>query len=250
MKNYKFPNPIQLAAIGCALLLPGMLSAETAPLVADAHINPGSGLNFGVAPALNLGGAGGSQALLRFDLGNVSGAGSALASATLRVYVNSVSVAGTVDLSAANIAWTESSVSGTSGIAAGASIQAGIPVTSSQTYITFDVTNQVRTWLNGAPNTGFLLAAGGGSAAVLDSKESVGTSHPATLEVVFFGCARLNRPRRTRRCAWRSRCPRRGWRHRPDRAHRTGRSYWRNRTRRRDRSGGNHRPHWCDRPRG
>ena len=194
MKNYKFPNPIQLAAIGCALLLPGMLSAETAPLVADAHINPGSGLNFGVAPALNLGGAGGSQALLRFDLGNVSGAGSALASATLRVYVNSVSVAGTVDLSAANIAWTESSVSGTSGIAAGASIQAGIPVTSSQTYITFDVTNQVRTWLNGAPNTGFLLAAGGGSAAVLDSKESVGTSHPATLEVVFSGAPGLTGP--------------------------------------------------------
>ena len=54
MKNNKFSNPIQLAAIGCALLLPVMLSAETAPLVGDAHVNPGSGLNFGALPTTQL----------------------------------------------------------------------------------------------------------------------------------------------------------------------------------------------------
>jgi hypothetical protein len=191
MKNNKFSNPLQLAAIGAALLLPGMLSAETAPLVGDAHVTPGSALNFGGLPTLNLGGAGGSQGLLLFDLAHVSGTGPALAWARLRIYVNSVSVAGALDLSAANIAWTESSVSGTSGIAAGAPVQAGIPVTSPQTYITLDVTNQVRSWLNGAPNTGFFLAASGGTTAFLDSKESVSTSHPATLEVVFSGAPGL-----------------------------------------------------------
>ena len=65
MKNNKFSNPIQLAAIGCALLLPAMLW-PTAPLVGDAHINPGSGLNFGALPTVNLGGASGSQGLLLF----------------------------------------------------------------------------------------------------------------------------------------------------------------------------------------
>jgi len=114
MKNNRFSNPIQLAAIGCALLLPVMLSAETAPLVGDAHINPGSGLNFGALPTLNLGGASGSQGLLLFDLTHMSGTGTALAWARLRVYVNSVSVAGAVDLSAANAVWAESSVNGTS----------------------------------------------------------------------------------------------------------------------------------------
>ena len=191
MKNNKFSNPIQLAAIGCALLLPVMLSAETAPLVGDAHINPGSGLNFGALPTINVGGASGSQGLLLFDLSHVSGTGPALAWARLRVYVNSVSVAGAVDLSAANAAWTESSVSGTSGIAAGAPVQAGIPVSSPQTYITLDVTNQVRSWLNGAPNNGFFLAASGGTTVFLDSKESTSTSHPATLEVVFSGAPGL-----------------------------------------------------------
>jgi hypothetical protein len=187
MKNNKFSNPTRLAAIGCALFLPVMLSAETAPLVGDAHINPGSGLNFGALPTLNVGGANSSQGLLLFDLSHVSGTGPTLAWARLRIYVNSVSVAGAVDLSAANTAWTESSVSGTSGISAGAPVQAGIAVSAPQSYITLDVTNQVRSWLNGAPNNGFFLAANGGTSVFLDSKESTSTSHPATLEVVFSG---------------------------------------------------------------
>lgn len=191
MKNNKFSNPIQLAVIGCALFLPVILSAETAPLVGDAHINPGSGLNFGALPTINVGGAAGSQGLLQFDLSHLSGTGPSLAWARLRVYVNSVTVAGALDLSAANIAWTESSVSGASGIAAGAPVQAGIPITSPQTYITLDVTNQVRSWLNGAPNTGFFLAANGATTVFLDSKESTSTSHPATLEVVFSGAPGL-----------------------------------------------------------
>ena len=191
MKNNRFSNPIQLAAIGCALLLPAMLLAETAPLVGDAHINPGSGLNFGALPTINLGGASGSQGLLLFDLTHMSGTGTALAWARLRVYVNTVSVAGAVDVSAANAAWAESSVNGTSGIAAGAPVQAGIPVSGPQTYITLDVTNQVRSWLNGAPNNGFFLAASGGTTIFLDSKENTATSHPATLEVVFSGAPGL-----------------------------------------------------------
>ena len=60
-----------------------------------------------------------------------------------------------------------------------------------QTYITLDVTNQVRSWLNGAPNNGFFLAASGGTTVFLDSKESTSTSHPATLEVVFSGAPGL-----------------------------------------------------------
>src|SRR5215475_12784342 len=122
MKNNRFSNFVRLAGIGCALLLPLLLPAETAPLVGDTHINPGSGLNFGALPTVNLGGANGSQGLLQFDLGHVSGTGSTLAWARLRIYVNSVSVPGGLDISAGNNTWAESSVSGTSGISAGAPI--------------------------------------------------------------------------------------------------------------------------------
>lgn len=190
MKNTRFSNTIRLAAISGAMLLPAMLSAETAPLAGDAHINPGSSLNFGTLPTVNVGGANGSQGLFLFDLSTVSGSGPALSWARLRVYVNSVTAAGAVDLSAANAPWAESSVTGLSGLGAGAPVQSGIAVSTSQVYITLDVTNQVRAWLNGAPNNGFFLAANPSSTTVFfDSKESSSTSHPATLELVFSGTA-------------------------------------------------------------
>jgi hypothetical protein len=193
MKNNKFSKTIRLAAAGCGLLLPVMLSAENGPLAGDASINPGSGLNFGALPTINVGGASGSQGLIQFDLSQVSGTGATLAWARLRLFVNTVGAAGAVDLSAASGSWAESTVTGNSGIAAGAPVQSGIAVGVAKVYITVDVTSQVRSWLNGAPNNGFFLAANPSSTSVFfDSKESSSTSHPATLELVFGGTNGVN----------------------------------------------------------
>ena len=186
MRKLTFLKATRLAA-GCAFLLPILASADTAPLVGDAFVNPGSAANYGGLTTINVGGASGSQGLLLFDLSSFSGG--TVAWARLRVYVGQVSVAGTVDLGTANGAWSEATVNGTSGIGVGSAI--GSAAIASPAYLTFDVTGTVAAWL-AAPGTnhGFILTPDAGTPGVtvyFDSKESVATSHPATLEVVLVG---------------------------------------------------------------
>ena len=185
MKTSRFSNTIRLAA-SFALVLPVILSAQTAPLGGDTFINPGGASNYGGLPTINIGGTANSEGLLVFDLSQVAGA--PVAWARLRLFVNQVNTPGTVDLYSASAAWTEASVNGTSGIGPGTLLQAGIPISTARSYVTLDVTDQVRSWASGSPNTGFLIVANPGTTEIfLDSKENVGTSHAATLEVVLGG---------------------------------------------------------------
>lgn len=175
----------RLVGVSCALLLPTLVSADTAPLVGDTYINPGVGSNFGGLPAINVGGTG-SQGLLSFDVTGIPG-GSTVTWARLRFYVNSVTTSGSVDLYAASAAWSESTVTGTSGVTPGTLLQAGVAI-SGPGYVTVDVTARVQSWVNGSPNTGFLINANPGTTALfIDTKENVATSHPATLEIVLVG---------------------------------------------------------------
>src|SRR3977135_4453396 len=103
----------RLAGVGCALLLPILALGDTAPLQSDAYINPGNGSNFGGLPGINAGGVAGSQGLLLFDVSGIP-AGSAIASATLRFYVNSASVTGALDGFAGTGPWSEAHVTGQS----------------------------------------------------------------------------------------------------------------------------------------
>jgi hypothetical protein len=189
MKRQIFSSTIRLAAVGCFLLLEVTMWADTAPVAADAFINPGSALTFGGLPTLNIGGAPRSQGLLRFDLSQLSSSsGSSVAWARLRFYVGTVTVAGSVDLSLANASWSEATVSGVGGPGAGGLV-ASIPI-SSTGYITVDVTTQLVAWLTATPNNGLIITANPVSTAVfIDSKESVSTSHGPSLEVVFTGPA-------------------------------------------------------------
>ena len=123
MKRERYSYTMQLAAVGCALLLPLIARADTAPLAADAYINPGSALAFGGLPTLNIGGATNSQGLIQFDLTQWVGIpGSKVASARLHFYVNKVTAAGAVDIALANAAWIEATVSGVGGPAPGAPV--------------------------------------------------------------------------------------------------------------------------------
>jgi len=192
MKPHTFSNAIRIGAFLSALSLPALVWADTAPLAGDTFINTGSGLNFGGLPTLNVGGGTSSQSLVLFDLTKLPAGttGSSVTSAILRLYVNKVTVPGAIDLSAANAPWSELSVNGTTPPvpAAGSPVQLGIPVSVANEYITVDVTSQVRAWLNGIPNDGFIITANPPSTTVyFDSKESVSTSHPATLEILLTG---------------------------------------------------------------
>lgn len=186
MTRQQFSRTMRLASAGCVLLFPGMALAQTAPIAGDAFIVPGDGTNYGNLPTINVGGTANSQGLLVFDLSQFTG--STVAWARLRLFVNQVNTPGSVDLYSANSAWTEGSVNGTSGIAAGTLLQSGIPISTAKTYVTLDVTNQVRSWATGGTNTGFLIVANPGTTEVFfDSKESASTSHAAVLEVVLSG---------------------------------------------------------------
>ncbi len=187
MRKPTFTKLFRLVGVGCALLLPILVWADTAPLVGDAYINPGDGSNYGGLPVINVGGAG-SQGLLLFDVSGIP-VGSGVTYARLRFYVDSVVTAGAVDLYTASSAWSEASVSGTSGVGPGSLVAGGITV-AGPGYVTVDVTAQAQLWINGAANTGFLLNANPGTTSiVIDSKENVATSHPAVLEIVLVGPA-------------------------------------------------------------
>jgi hypothetical protein len=191
MRRQNFANAFRIAIAGCALLLPLMGYADTAPLAGDAHITVGNGSNFGALPTVNIGGVTNSQGLFRFDLTTLP-AGGTVVSATLRVFVNKVTTGGGIDVSAATAPWSESSVNGTTPPvpSPGTPIQTGIPVTVSGIYVTVDVTAQVQTWLNGSPNDGFIVTANPAATSIsIDSKENAATSHPATLDVLLSGAA-------------------------------------------------------------
>lgn len=186
MKRQKFSQTMQVALFANVFLLPGLALAQSAPLAGDAFIHPGDASNYGGLPTINIGGASNSQGLLMFDLSQFTG--SHVAWARLRLFAGQINTPGSVDLYAANAAWAEGSVTGTSGISAGPPLASGIPIVTAKGYVTLDVTAQVQSWVAGSTNTGFLIVANPSTTEVFfDSKESSSTSHPATLEVVLGG---------------------------------------------------------------
>jgi len=200
MNPQPWSNTIRVVAIGFALLLPMAVSADTAPLTADAYVIPGNGANFGAHPLIAVSGVGsGAQGLLLFDLSKLPAGttGSSVSRATLRLYVNTVSATGSINISAANGSWTESGVNGSSNTpSVGAAVASGISVTTANTYTTVDATAQVQAWLNlSTTNNGFILTANDGAVQVFfDSKENTNTSHPATLEILLVGPAGATGP--------------------------------------------------------
>src|ERR1017187_5408589 len=100
--RHRFSHIARCAAACCLFLLPAMGWAQTAPLAADAFINPGSALNYGGAATIGVGGAPASQGLLLFDLSGLPGPVSSVAWARLRFYVDKATTAGAVDIAVAN----------------------------------------------------------------------------------------------------------------------------------------------------
>lgn len=176
--------------IGCLALAQVALQADEVPLTGDAFFNPGSGTNFGATPAVNVGGVPGSEGLLQFDLTKLPAGTTAsqISMATLRLFVTRVGAPGSVDIFAAGSAWSEPAVTGLNAPSIGALVAASVPVNTAGTYLVLDVTNQVKAWVNGSPNNGFLIVANPSATFVFfDSKESSSTSHSAVLDVILTG---------------------------------------------------------------
>ena len=181
---------IRALAAFCLLLAIGWADQS---VVGDAFFAPGNATNFGATPSVNVGGPSGFQGLLQFDLSTLPPGTTAanVSSASLRLFVSRIGTAGTIDIYSAASPWTESTVNGTAGFPAPLSLLAGsVSVSVAGTYLSIPVTNQVKRWLTGDANNGFLLIANPSTTLVFfDSKESGSTSHPAVLEVSLLGTA-------------------------------------------------------------
>jgi hypothetical protein len=175
----------------CGLaLLPTAVVAQSVPLVQDTYVVPGSAGNYGVAATINVGGAGTEESLVQFDLTTLPAGttASGVAKATLILYVSKLTTAGTVSISAANGAWTESGVNGTNAPTAGAAVASGVALNTQGTFLYVDATAAVQAWLTTpSSNNGFIVTPGGGVQVSFDSKESTTTSHPAVLQITLVG---------------------------------------------------------------
>ncbi len=110
--------------------------------------------------------------------------------ATLKLYVNTVTKAGSFNVDYVNGAWSEGKIDASNAPALGAAIASTVNVTTADKnqYILVDVTSAVQAWLNGSEtNNGLALAANSSFNATFDSKENTTTSHPPELDIAFAG---------------------------------------------------------------
>jgi hypothetical protein len=147
--------------------------------------------NYGKAITLDV--AGSTQtAYITFDLTSIPSGytGSSVAKASLKLYVNTVTTAGSFNVDYVNGSWTEATIDASNAPPPGATIAASVPLVKAQAldYVVIDITPAVQAWLNGTePNYGIALVANSTFAATFDSKESKTQSHPPELDLVFAG---------------------------------------------------------------
>ena len=157
----------------------------------DAYIdNTKPTTNFG--KAVTLGVVSSSQTtFIAFDLSSIPAGytGSSIAQATLKLYVSSVTTAGSFNVDLVNGSWAEATLNANNAPALGSTIAASVPLTKSQAkdYILIDITPALQDWLNGTPNDGIALVANSPLAAAFESKENIKEGHNAELDVVFAG---------------------------------------------------------------
>lgn len=167
----------------------GAVWAVDAVPAADTHISaslPAS--NFGALPTLNVGG--GSQALLRFDLGTLPAGLTAakLQKASLVLYINRVGTPGAIEAQTVYSPWTEMGATAASPpTTSGAGSVPAVPVSAAGQYLAIDVTAQVRQWITSpGSNHGFALVPAVSAPATVvffDSKENTATGHVARLDL-------------------------------------------------------------------
>src|SRR4029077_19905674 len=115
---------------------------------------------------------------IQFDLSSIP-SGASVSQATLKLYVNSVTVAGSFNVNFVNGTWSESTITSSNAPPQGNTIASGVAVTTAQKneYLLINVTSAVQAWLDGSQsNDGLALVANSTFNPTFDSKENTGTS--------------------------------------------------------------------------
>jgi hypothetical protein len=191
MKN--LTAQLRFGSLLSLILLAWMTTATTAyaqitPL-GDSFTNTADPTtNFGATTLLDVDGA--TQiTYIQFNLASIPTTAS-VSQATLKLYVNSVTTAGSFNVDYVNGTWAESTIDASNEPALGKTIASDVAITTADKnqYILINVTSAVQAWLNGSEkNDGIALVANSTFNASFDSKESTTTSHSAELDIAFAG---------------------------------------------------------------
>jgi hypothetical protein len=180
---------LSIAAAVMALTYTPSAASAQAPPRADTFVsNEAPSRSFGSEPLLAV--QSGTTSYIQFNLAGLP-AGATVSKATLRLYVDAASQAGSFDVYEIDSPWSESSMTFNNAPSLGISATGGKPVTVSKSslnqFVLVDITPLVQGWLNGTiPNNGLALALIGTAGCFgFDSKESDYTSHEPELEVTF-----------------------------------------------------------------
>jgi hypothetical protein len=157
---------------------------------ADAYTNTAAATtNYGAKTLLDVESS--QTAYIQFDLSAIPSGytGANVTKASLKLYVNAVSTAGSFNVDYVNGTWSENTIDASNAPALGTTIVASVPLTTAEKnkYILIDITPAVQAWLNGTANDGIALVGNSPVNASFDSKESTTTSHSPELDVVFAG---------------------------------------------------------------
>jgi hypothetical protein len=188
MKNLTLQ--LRLASLLTLILLACNLAYGQLTPIGDSYTNTAlPTTNYGAKTLLDVESS--QTSFIQFNLESIpSGYTSAdVTKATLKLYVNAVTTAGSFNVDYVNGTWTESKIDASNAPALGTTIAASVPLVTADKnqFILIDVTAAVQAWLSGTANDGIALVANSPLNASFDSKESTSTSHAAELDIVFAG---------------------------------------------------------------
>ncbi len=190
MKNLTLQ--LRLASLLALILLACMAAFGQLTPSGDAYTNTAAATtNYGSKTTLDVEST--QTTFIQFNLSSIPSnyTSADITKATLKLFVDGVTTAGSFNVDYVNGTWTESTIDASNAPALGTTIAASVPLVTKDKdqYILVDITAAVQAWLSGTPNDGIALVANSPLSATFDSKEATKTSHTAELDIVFAGGA-------------------------------------------------------------
>lgn len=176
------------ATLACLIVLACTATYAQITPSQDAYTNTNNPTtNYGANVLLDVDGAI-QIAYIQFNLASIP-SGASVSQATLKLYANAVTKAGSFNVDYINGTWSENTITSNMAPALGNAITSNVSLTAADKnqYILIDITAALQAWLSGTANDGIALVANGNFNATFDSKENTTTSHPAELDIVFAG---------------------------------------------------------------
>jgi hypothetical protein len=175
-----------LALLSVTLLAWTAASAQITPLADSYTYTADPTTNYGAGVLLEVDGAT-ITSYIQFPLSSIP-SGATVSAATLKLYVNTVTTAGSFNVDYVNGSWSESALTYSTAPALGGTIASNVAITAADKnqYILINVTSAVQAWLSGdQTNDGIALVANSKFNATFDSKENTTTSHPPELDIAY-----------------------------------------------------------------